>query len=166
MTTPSFAAPAGNDPLAGLRDIHLPPSVSFWPPAPGWWVLAGLVVLLLVVLVMLELRRRQTLGYRAMQELNTIAQDQARYVDARAVAAASAVLMRRILLSRAGRTEAASLTGEGWLGFLAEGKGGIAPEVSGFIAAAPYLPPGAPGGDAVSREVVVAAVRRWIRGNA
>lgn len=32
-----------------LRDIHLPPSPSWWPPAPGWWGLAALVVLVLLL---------------------------------------------------------------------------------------------------------------------
>lgn len=32
-----------------LRDIHLPPSPSWWPPAPGWWALAVLLVLVLVL---------------------------------------------------------------------------------------------------------------------
>lgn len=33
-----------------LRDIHLPPSPSWWPPAPGWWGLAVLLVLVLLLL--------------------------------------------------------------------------------------------------------------------
>jgi hypothetical protein len=31
-----------------LHDIHLPGLVAWWPPAPGWWVVAALVVLGLV----------------------------------------------------------------------------------------------------------------------
>ena len=34
------------NPLINLKDIHLPPAVAIWPPAPGWWIVA--VVLLLM----------------------------------------------------------------------------------------------------------------------
>ena len=33
-------------PLINLKDIHLPPAVEIWPPAPGWWIVV--VVLLLI----------------------------------------------------------------------------------------------------------------------
>ncbi|MEP9375720.1 DUF4381 domain-containing protein [Aquabacter sp. CN5-332] len=171
---PDFASPpgqqapgaTGTDPLAGLRDIHLPDAISFWPLAPGWWVVVWLVVLLLITGAILEWRRRQTLGYRAVQELKAIARDEARYADSRAVASAAAILIRRILLTKAGGPGAASLTGDGWQRFLVEGKAGVPAEIGRFIALAPYLPPGAPGGNAVAREALVTSVRRWIRGNA
>ncbi len=31
-----------------LRDIHLPGLISWWPPAPGWWIAAALVLAALV----------------------------------------------------------------------------------------------------------------------
>ncbi|MFG1397156.1 DUF4381 domain-containing protein [Roseixanthobacter pseudopolyaromaticivorans] len=158
-------APA-EDPLAGLRDIHLPGQVSFWPLAPGWWMLAGLVVLLALIGAFLEWRRRQTLAYRVDQELKAIARDTARHRDSRAVAAAGAVLIRRILVTRAGDPAAAALTGAEWQRVLAEGKAGLAPPFAAFVANAPYLPVHAPGGDGVPRDALVAALRRWVRSNA
>jgi len=37
------------DPLKELRDIHLPDAVAFWPPAPGWWVLLAVILIILAL---------------------------------------------------------------------------------------------------------------------
>ncbi|MFG1464265.1 DUF4381 domain-containing protein [Xanthobacter sp. DSM 24535] len=163
---PSLPGAPAEDPLAGLRDIHLPMPVSFWPLAPGWWMLAGLLLLLALLAALLEWRRRQTLAYRVDQELKAIARDTARHPDARAVAAAAAMLFRRILVTRANDPAAAALTGPNWELALGQGKAGLAPDIAAFVASAPYLPAHAPGGDGVPRATLVAALRRWVRSNA
>lgn len=33
--------------LQQLRDIHSPVPPSAWPPAPGWWILAGMLIALI-----------------------------------------------------------------------------------------------------------------------
>ena len=50
-----------------LRDVHVPPAPSLWPPAPGWWLVAA-VVLALSILVW-WLRRRRRLRLLSWQEL-------------------------------------------------------------------------------------------------
>ena len=165
-TTPVYDRTAPFDPLAALRDIHLPDPVGWWPLAPGWWMLAGLVLVLAAIAAYFEWRRRQTLAYQAARALDAIARDRARYADARAVAAEASLLMRRILVTRAGRPQAAALTGAEWQRVLGDGKTGLPEEVRAFVAEAPYLPPGLPDADRVDRTRVVAGVRRWIRSNA
>lgn len=51
------AAPQ-SDPLSQLRDIHTPDPISWWPLAPGWWILAGLIILGLIVLVRWLIKRK------------------------------------------------------------------------------------------------------------
>lgn len=42
-----------------LRDIHLPPSPSWWPPAPGWWMVAVLLLAATGLLAWWWRRRRR-----------------------------------------------------------------------------------------------------------
>ena len=57
------AAPA-SAPGPDLRDIHLPAEPSWWPPAPGWWLLAALVLVAIVVAVWTWRRQRRLRGCR------------------------------------------------------------------------------------------------------
>lgn len=50
--------PMATDPLAELRDIHLPNAVGMWPPAPGWWILAALAIVAITYLIYRLYQRR------------------------------------------------------------------------------------------------------------
>jgi HAMP domain-containing protein len=65
------------DPLSQLRDIHLPATGGFWPPAPGWWLLALLLIGLVVLSTLFWIRRRQKRRWRlvARQELIRLEHD-------------------------------------------------------------------------------------------
>ena len=112
--------------LSQLADIHLPGPVTIWPPAPGWWLLA---LLLLAGLWfggrrLLALWRRRRYCQHALLELEGIF-DQFAAADAnqadsarlRYVNAFNSVL-RRVALTHFPDAAVAGLGGEDWIGFL------------------------------------------------
>jgi hypothetical protein len=56
--------PQAPNPLDQLRDIHLPEAISWWPPAPGWWILALISCALLAWLLRFVYRRYKAKHYR------------------------------------------------------------------------------------------------------
>lgn len=110
--------PATN-PLADLRDIHLPEPVSWWPPAPGWWLLALLSLVVVAGLLWLwRYRRRQTPRRAALAELTQLRATFQRDGDGTAVAAGVSTLLRRLALVHFPRNQVAGLVGDTWLQFL------------------------------------------------
>ncbi len=112
--------PGSLDLLNTLRDIHEPTAPGFWPPAPGWWLLA---VLLLALGAWLGLsaasrRRRRAPIRQAEAELSEWQRRAARTQDARAAADTLAELLKRAALCRYPRTTVAGLSGDAWLRFL------------------------------------------------
>jgi len=105
------------DPLAQLRDIHLPQPVSWWPPAPGWWIvaLAGLTVFGLGIFFLARYRQRNRYRRLALRELDSLDNNAP---DKMALLETMSVLLRRVALQAYGREEIAPLHGEQWLSFL------------------------------------------------
>lgn len=99
-----------------LRDIHLP-SAAWWPPALGWWLLTGLIVLAVAVIAWLSWRRVRLRPLRvALREIDVL---QAAYVhdgDMASLAAGASRLLRRI--ARLGDPNAAASAGDIWRSFL------------------------------------------------
>ena len=62
------------DPLSQLRDIHLPEPVSWWPPAPGWWILAIIILAILFFSIRWFIKYRAQNCYRreALQQLHQV----------------------------------------------------------------------------------------------
>ncbi|WP_338074172.1 DUF4381 domain-containing protein [Halochromatium glycolicum] len=145
-----------------LRDIHLPEQPGFWPPAPGWWLLAAVLLAVLISGGRLgwrawrRWRRRRVL----LAELERLRAD----LDAGpALAAAVSALLKRVALSRYPRAEVAPLTGDAWLAFLERtgGEGRFAEGPGRALADAPYAPDAA----AVDGPGLLAAARSWLLRN-
>ena len=104
-----------------LRDIHLPANISWWPPAPGWWVSLGVALLTLILtLYFYRLRKRRMYSAvnMARQELARIKSRYEASRDAGDCARSVSILLRRLCISVFPRAETAGLTGAEWLAFL------------------------------------------------
>ena len=108
------------NPLINLKDIHLPPPVSFWPPAPGWWVLAVLLISSLFIggvwfYRQHKKRRPKTEALRILKDLQILYQNsQDEVVSLRNLSN----LIRRTALTLYDIDAVASLQGSSWLEFL------------------------------------------------
>jgi 4-amino-4-deoxy-L-arabinose transferase-like glycosyltransferase len=94
-----------------LRDVHVPPAPSLWPPAPGWWLLAGAVALALAIAWWIRRKRRHRM--LAWQKLFDDACGDA--APAAQVAAISELLRRA---ARRVNAKADHLQSEEWLRLL------------------------------------------------
>lgn len=98
-----------------MHDIIVPPAVSFWPLAPGWYVLS-LLLLTYSLYLGLKLRAKYRANrYRreAMQELVSLAKSEGAGEIERLLK-----LMKRVALQHFGRERVASLSDTLWWEFV------------------------------------------------
>lgn len=99
-----------------LRDIHLPEAVFWWPPALGWWLLAGLVILAILLLPKLY----RYIKLKPLNKVSTVAyqhiiDDYQRHQNKLLLVQSLSKLLRQISMSYQGREATANLTGDAWV---------------------------------------------------
>ena len=163
-------------PTQMLRDIHDIQSIPWWPPAPGWYLLA--LGLFLLILGAWHWRARLslrvpipgiTLGswrWDAALALRDLSRRASSGQDPRSVVGELSELLRRIAMARLGRPACAGLTGTGWLDWLTSHDPNGFPwhERGRLLIDAPYAPasalPGRPG--ATDLLSLIDAARAWV----
>ncbi len=106
--------------LQNLHDIVVPDPASFWPPAPGWYALAVLVLMLAVWTVSQLYIAWKNNRYRreALAELDRLAAGSSQAEYRIGVLRQLNALLKRTALAVWPRTEVADLSGDRWLAFL------------------------------------------------
>jgi hypothetical protein len=104
-----------------LHDIHVPPPVSIWPLAIGWWVLIlGMFFLMGLLFVSknywLKFRIKKTL----LQACQNIQQQYDRDKNGAHALNALSILLKKSALQYYPRDQVEGLHGEAWLNFLSQ----------------------------------------------
>jgi Domain of unknown function (DUF4381) len=106
--------------LAQLKDIHLPETVSWWPPAIGWWLLMLMAIAVTTAIIYWAIKRKKQWQYReeAMVLLDECYQQwRVSNNDVRCFNAINA-LLKRTALTAFPESNATALHGQQWLDFL------------------------------------------------
>ncbi len=128
QTTTPIHTPAAFDPTQ-LADIHLPQPVSYWPPAPGWWISLVIIFCLIGLLwwwtnqrkknpLVIERKRLKQVKTEAQRELIKIEQNFIQHKNAHHCIEQLSVFLRRYAVSIYAREQAASVTDKQWLEML------------------------------------------------
>lgn len=106
--------------LAGLHDIRLPEAIGWWPVAPGWYVLAALLIIALLIVGFFLKRHGSNVRARrqALRLLTVYEQEYVDKGDSQLSASRVSELLKRVALAYFPRAKVAALQGEDWLLFL------------------------------------------------
>jgi hypothetical protein len=129
------------DPLAQLHPLREPGAISAWPPAPGWWILAFLLLVAIAVALFLWWRhyRRQAYRREGLRQLDALQRQLEASGDRARFAQSVNALLKAVALRAFPRRQVAAASGEQWLAFLRDtsGTGWAAPDA---LIDAPYRP--------------------------
>ena len=152
--------------LDRLHDLVLPPPVPWWPPAPGWSWIIGLLCVGLVALLVGGFLRWQHNRYRreALHELErewVPLRDPASRPGALATVDA---LLKRAALTAFPRTLVAELTGGPWIQFLARTgrRGTFTPEQGATFEHLVFDPRAATAVDEAQAEEFAICAHEWL----
>ena len=150
--------------LDQLRDVHAPAFPSFWPPAPGWWVLALILFVTLLLCVSWGYRRLQLKRYQrsVLTLFEILANSDLAIADPSRFAAEVSALLRRVTLTRFPRSQVAALEGTAWLTFLDQTGGGgqFSSGPGQVLAEGPYMPRAE-----LDEKALLALAKDWVRRN-
>ena len=136
-----------NEQTLNLRDIHLPEPISWWPIAPGWWLLIiTAFIIAAIIFLSIKIYRGKQLKRDIHAELDVIKKQFHETKNRSQLAKLLSILLRRASISFYPEKNIAGLTGENWLTFLDNTNANpikhkkFQSETGHTLLTAPYLP--------------------------
>ncbi len=125
--------------LSGLKDVILPPQPAFFPPAWGWWAVAGSIIACFFLLWFLKRYFYPSPKVYALRLLKKLEREN---LSPHESARELSKLLKRVALLRFKREDVANLNGTQWENFLrTHAQNCFSPQEAAFIAHAAYTPP-------------------------
>ena len=119
LNNPALNSPALNNASLELKDIHLPEPISWWPVAPGWWILATSILLIFIVFFIIrKIYLSRQLKRDICSELEKIKQQFQETQNKSQLAKSLSILLRRASITYFPANNIAGLTGRDWLLYL------------------------------------------------
>lgn len=148
MNDTATRTPANNPTAQALelRDIHLPDAISWWPIAPGWWILLiSFIVIISAFFIIKRIYVSKQLKRDINSELGLIKKNFQSLSNKPQLAKSLSVLLRRASISYYPKDDIAGLTGDDWLRHLdstghAANKIKFQSDTGRVLLSAPYLP--------------------------
>jgi hypothetical protein len=141
---------AGPASLDALRDIVVPPPVSWWPLAPGWWVLLLAIAVIAALVIRRAVRNRRANAYRRAALAQLRGADSPAEVN---------TILKRTALAAFPRAGVARLAGPAWSDWLREtGGADLDSEIADSLAMSSFHAQ-----DRTDLAAVKAFAGRWIR---
>jgi hypothetical protein len=108
------------DPLANLHPLRDPQMISWWPLAPGWWILILVAIITTIGLGYWLTRRYRGNAYRrqALQQLDQLHRELQAGGNSSEFATQVNALLKRVALTAYPGDEVASRHSESWQSFL------------------------------------------------
>lgn len=152
--------------LDNLHDIVPPPSVPWWPPAPAWYWVLGLLCVAAIVFLLRSFMHWQRNRYRR-EALAEFARHEGALRDPAqrgGALMALAELLKRTAITAFPRSEVASLTGRTWHDFLDRtGQDVVFSKGNGAVLeTAAYDPRSVSGVDENKARELAQQVRHWL----
>lgn len=107
-------------PLDNLRDIHLPETIGFWPPAYGWWILFFIAIGLGILIYYYSKKYIRKTAYRkqGLRKFNEINMNFQQHKDPKLWLNDISKLLKSICILAYPKASFAELYGYDWLKFL------------------------------------------------
>ena len=139
--------PVSDQPVLNLRDIHLPDPISWWPVAPGWWIiLASSLLVIVIIFISRNIYIKRQLNRDIKAELEHIKQQYQQTKNKSQLAKSLSILLRRANISYYPKTDIAGLIGSEWLMYLdntcssSSANKRFQSDTGKILLSAPYLP--------------------------